>query len=74
MRKLQYIALSLVCAFAAASCNKQPAGPKGFHLEADDIAFSSEGGVGSVKVISDAEWTAVASEPWIMLSPANGIC
>ncbi|MCF0176739.1 MAG: hypothetical protein HUJ94_07865 [Bacteroidales bacterium] len=72
MKTIRLIPAACVLALAV-SCGENNLNPGGFHIDAEDMVLGSEGGSGDIKVMSDREWTAVASEPWVMVSPANGI-
>lgn len=44
-----------------------------FGLDGGDIAIDAAGGVRTVKVTSTESWVAKTQEPWITVSPANGV-
>lgn len=46
---------------------------QGFRIDKEDITIAAEGGLEKLLVESSAEWVAISSEPWVMVSPANGI-
>ena len=54
------------------SCTTDPATLEGFEADTSTIEASAAGGEYNIAIRSAAEWTAVASSPWIMISPANG--
>ena len=54
------------------SCTTDPATLEGFEADTSTIEASATGGEYNIAIRSAAEWTAVASSPWIMISPANG--
>lgn len=64
--------LTVFVLLASVACRKDPGPGEKFSLGASDIVVGCEGGVEKVTVYSSEEWTAVASEPWVMVSPANG--
>ena len=72
MRKNIY-RFALVCASALAvfSC-KEPA-PVDFNLDTDLIEIGPAGGVKTINVSSEDNWIATVQEPWITISPANGV-
>lgn len=73
----QLIGTALVVAFGAvlfASCSDDDDnGVVGFIVDKDVLDVAAEGGSLALAVESSQEWVAVASEPWLMVSPANGI-
>ena len=44
-----------------------------FDLDTDLIEIGPEGGVKQINVSSDDNWIATVQEPWITVSPANGV-
>lgn len=44
-----------------------------FNLDADVIEIGPEGGVELVSISSEDKWVATVQEPWITVSPANGV-
>lgn len=48
-------------------------GISGFVVNKDVLDVAAEGGSLALAVESSQKWVAVASEPWLMVSPANGI-
>lgn len=75
MKYLLKITLGLiVCMAAMASCNDDDHdGITGLSVDKEDITIGAEGGTDAVVVSSEGEWYASASEPWVTISPANGI-
>ena len=55
-----------------ASCDDDDEAISGFALDKEDITIGAEGGTDKLMVTSGSEWVATASEPWVMISPANG--
>ena len=55
------------------ACSDEDEGFVGFKLDKAEITIGAEGGTDKVLVQSSDEWVAIASEPWLMVSPANGI-
>lgn len=44
-----------------------------FELDTDLIEIGPEGGIKQINVSSDDNWIATVQEPWITVSPANGV-
>ena len=44
-----------------------------FELDTDALEIGPEGGVKTVNISSQDKWVATVQEPWITVSPANGI-
>lgn len=72
MKHIFKIALVIVCACIVTACSDDEE-QIGFLLEKTEITFGAEGGTDKIGVQSADEWVAIASEPWLMVSPANGI-
>lgn len=72
MKHIFKIALGIVCACIVTACSDDEE-QIGFSLEKTEITFGAEGGTDKIGVQSADEWVAIASEPWLMVSPANGI-
>ena len=64
---------ALLCAalISVLSCVEDPAVE--FGLDADVIEIGPEGGVQVVNISSSDNWIATVQEPWVTVSPANGI-
>lgn len=62
----------IACAIFVTACNDEE-DFTGFEIDKNDIAIGAEGGIDKIIIKSSEEWVAIASEPWIMISPANGI-
>jgi hypothetical protein len=45
----------------------------GFSVDATEFVLGAEGGIKTVKIVSPARWIARSDQPWIKISPANGI-
>lgn len=71
-RVLRYITPLLGAAIYITACTNDPATIEGFEADTSTIEASAAGGEFDIAIRSAAEWTAVASSPWIMISPANG--
>ena len=72
MKKIIY-RTALVCAASlmALSC-KEPA-PVEFQLDTDVIEIGPAGGVKTINISSEDKWIATVQEPWLTVSPANGV-
>lgn len=69
--KLLFVFLATTLFFSA--CNEEEGMIQGFEMDKDTISIAAEGGTEYLRVNSASEWVAVSSEPWISISPANGI-
>lgn len=45
----------------------------GFSVDKESIVIGAEGGTEYLQISSATEWVAIATEPWISISPANGV-
>lgn len=73
MKTINYI-LSLLAIAACVSCSDDDdKAIKGFSIDESELALGPEGGVEHVMIVSDKAWVATANEPWVSISPANGI-
>lgn len=66
------IVLLTVCLMLTA-CKNDDKEITGFSIDKEDITIDAEGGEDVLNVSSSSEWVAIASEPWLTISPANGI-
>ena len=64
------IILLAVLLFAA--CQEENLLPR-FEVDKPAITIGAEGGTEYLQVSSPTEWVAISSEPWVSISPANGI-
>ena len=72
MKKTIYRTALLCAAFISVlACSDRQ--PVDFDLDADVIEIGPEGGIVAVNVSSEDSWIATVQEPWITVSPANGI-
>ena len=72
MKKTIYRTALLCAAFISVlACSDRQ--PVDFGLDADVIEIGPEGGIVAVNVSSEDSWIATVQEPWITVSPANGI-
>lgn len=46
---------------------------QGLKIDTGEITVAASGGSAKLVVESSAEWVATVTEPWVMLSPANGV-
>ena len=72
MKMTKYI-FTLLCMalFIAVSCQDEPSVE--FDVDTDVIEIGPEGGLKVVNISSDDNWIATVQEPWIAVSPANGV-
>jgi hypothetical protein len=68
----QYIIALLGAMLTAVACTNDTATIEGFEADISTIEAAASGGEYDIAIRSAAEWTAIASSPWIMISPANG--
>ncbi len=74
IRNLFRIASGVIaCMLIISACSEDDAVFSGFTINNEDIAVAAEGGSEKVLVESSTKWVATASEPWVSVSPANGI-
>lgn len=67
-----YVALLGIVLVCGAACTPDTPIIEGFDADTSSIEAKAEGGEFNIAIRSGEEWTAVASEPWVMISPANG--
>ena len=69
--KIIFAALAAVTLWA---CQPEAEVPFGVEVESEDgkITVGPEGGVSSIDIKSSDSWVVETSEPWVMVSPANG--
>ncbi|MCD8293709.1 MAG: leucine-rich repeat domain-containing protein [Clostridia bacterium] len=73
MKSILKIAICLIAAAGVAACQTKEETVTGFSLDTDEIAVDCEGGTETVNVSSDVEWSVSTTQPWITVSPANGV-
>lgn len=75
MKYIIKITLGLVlCAGVVTSCkDDDEPGIDGITVDKEEITIGAEGGTEKIAVSSNVQWVTRASEPWIAISPANGI-
>ena len=75
MKYIIKITLGLVlCAGFVTSCkDDDEPGIEGLALDKTEITMGAEGGVEKISVSSSDQWVTSTKEPWLAISPANGI-
>lgn len=74
MKFIKNITLALsICAFALTACQEDDSLPIGLTIDKTEVLSAAEGVSETIAITSGAEWTASSSEPWVTLSPANGM-
>lgn len=73
IKNIKITIVLMLAVLGIASCNDDEAKIVGFSIDKEEITIGSAGGDDAIKVISDNVWVAISSEPWITISPANGI-
>ncbi|MGM9752750.1 MAG: hypothetical protein ACI3ZK_01685 [Candidatus Cryptobacteroides sp.] len=71
MKKIHIATSLLLSAALVGACVQNEEIP--FAVETDSFSLGAEGGVRSLRLSSDGSWVAKTQEPWISVSPANGI-
>lgn len=71
MKRL-FILFAIVPAFFIA-CDEEGVNIVNFELSRDSLFVAPEGATEFLQVISSEEWTVSANQPWISVSPANGM-
>ena len=74
MNKILGMTLSLVLFASVVSCSDDDGNDvlKVISTDKAEITFAAEGGSDKLIVESGHSWVAVVTEPWLMVSPANG--
>lgn len=72
MRKYIY-RFALACAVALAALSCQEPALIDFNLDTDIVEIGPVGGVRTVNISSEDNWIAIVQEPWLAVSPANGV-
>ena len=67
MKQLRYILLGALFAF---SCTTEL--ETAFSVSENQLVVAADGGEQTLRVTSASEWVAIASEPWVSVSPSNG--
>lgn len=72
MRNTIYrIAFACLASLVIFAC--KPVTPVQFEVDTENITVGPEGGVKIVKIKSADNWIATVQEPWLTVSPANGV-
>lgn len=69
--KIVLFLVSALCTVTA--CQDDEKEILGFDVNKEEITVGCEGGQDVIKVSSENVWVAISSEPWITISPANGV-
>ena len=62
----------LLAVLLLAACQEENLLPR-FEVDKPTITMGAEGGTEYLQVSSPTEWVAMSTEPWVSISPANGI-
>ena len=74
MKQILKIALWLAVCIGLLACKKDNKETiTGFNLSSSEIVIGADGGKDTLTITSEGEWTAKVAEPWVNVSPANGI-
>ena len=76
MKYMNKLTLGIVLAaglFTACSDKDDVDIPGGLALDKEVIAIGPQGGTEQIAIAASQDWVANTSEPWLMLSPANGV-
>lgn len=76
MKYMNKLTLGIVLAaglFTACSDKDDVDIPGGLALDKEEIAVGPQGGTEQIAIAASQDWVANTSEPWLMLSPANGV-
>ena len=76
MKYMNKLTLGIVLAaglFTACSDKDDVDIPGGLALDKEEIAIGPQGGIEQIAIAASQDWVANTSEPWLMLSPANGV-
>ncbi len=68
------IYIVLLCTlFSLAACSDKEIDIKGLNIDKEEVVLGENGGTEMVQINSESEWVAASSQPWLRISPANGI-
>ena len=75
MKYIKKISLALsLMAIALSSCKDDTDKlSMGMTVDKAEVLFAAEGGDDVIIISSSSEWVATSTEPWLKLSPANGV-
>ena len=65
--------MALLCAASLVILSCKEEIPVKFEIDTDVIEIGPEGGVRTINVSSEDRWVATVQEPWLAVSPANGV-
>ena len=65
--------MALICAASLVLLSCKEEIPVKFEIDTDVIEIGPEGGVRTINVSSEDRWVATVQEPWLTVSPANGV-
>lgn len=72
MKKIMY-RTALICAASLMALSCKESAPVEFQLDTDVIEIGPAGGVKTINISSEDNWIATVQEPWLTVSPANGV-
>ena len=72
MKKIIY-RTALLCAASLMTLSCNESAPVEFQLDTDVIEIGPAGGVKTINISSEDNWIATVQEPWLTVSPANGV-
>ena len=72
MKKIMY-RTALICAASLMALSCKESSPVEFQLDTDVIEIGPAGGVKTINISSEDNWIATVQEPWLTVSPANGV-
>lgn len=76
MKYIGKIALGLTLCMGLLSSCKDDDGLdslSGISVDKESISVGPDGGVENIQIRSNSEWTSSSSQPWVMISPSNGL-
>ena len=75
MKFIRNISLVLsLCAFVLSACSDDAETMSNdLSVDKNDVFFAADGGDEVIVVASGSQWVASSSQPWLKLSPANGV-
>lgn len=74
MKQVFKLVIGLIsCICLTTACSDEEDGIIGFSIDKTELTIGAEGGTHDLLISSETEWVAITSEPWLMVSPANGI-
>lgn len=74
MKKTWNIFIALLCSILSFSaCSEKEDAIVGLSVDKTEVTLGEDGGSEELHITSDQEWVSSASQPWLRLSPANGV-